>query len=212
MPIVLYLLALATTQDSALDLAKDIMAPSSPAPVSQPAAKPVTEDVRWPVGAPRDDYGLVGWCTGLLGGYVDLYDRVLPDVTRIENAFRKPGTTLAEDMKVYTDLQVESRSNLALFGRAMSAAEQASLQPIRPRGDQAIQKGRQAWAVAANLPIRTVAQQWMGWVLPDICVQTAVRLESNSRLMGAALKTPQPGGSAETQAPEKPQLRTRDQP
>ena len=35
-----------------------------------------------PVSAPSDDYGYVGWCFGAVSGYVDLYDRAMPEVIR----------------------------------------------------------------------------------------------------------------------------------
>jgi hypothetical protein len=139
-----------------------------------------------PAGAPKDDYGLVGWCYGVLDGYLAQHDRVMPDVTRIEKTYRRPGSSLQDDLKVYGDLQAQARIHLKLFTSALQAAEQASISPLRPRGEAAIAKGRAVWAPAANLPTRTVAQQWMGWTLPQACPVAAERLTRNAPLMGAA--------------------------
>jgi hypothetical protein len=127
----------------------------------------------------------VSWCYGALSGYVDLKDQVMPEVTRIETAFRAPGRTLAEDMKVYADLEKESRANLKLFARAMEAAEKASMRPINAEGGEAVKRGRATWAAAPNLPKARVAQEWMSWSLPARCVTTAESLETRAKLLGA---------------------------
>lgn len=184
-----FALALLAAQDQAA-------APTEPAPPAAeaaPAAKAAPapaepEELPYPPGAPKDDYGLVSWCYGALSGYLELHDKMIPEVTRIEDAFRRPGTTLAEDMKTYSDMEKVSKTNMKLFARAMEAAERASLQPINTRGAAAVQKGRSGWAAAANLPTRTVAQQWMGWALPSRCVPTATTLEARAKLMGTAFK------------------------
>ena len=183
-----FILALLVAQD----------APAAPSQEPAPAAAaeaPVDPlaDLPFPPGAPRDDYGFVGWCAGALGGYLELHDKVLPDVTRIESTFRKPGTTLAEDMKA--------------FARAMQAAENASLRPLHDHGLDAIQKGHATWAAAGNMPVRTVAQQWMGWALPARCQPTAKALEARARLLGATFTTneqPAPDAPAIQEAPAAP--------
>lgn len=169
-----------------------------PAPLPEaPAGEPETP---WPTGAPRDDYGLVSWCYGVLEGYLAQHDRVMPDVTRIEKTYRRPGSSLEDDLKVYADQQAQGRAHLAAFTAALQAAEKASLSSLRPRGEAAIAKGRAVWAPAANLPTRTVAQQWMGWTLPQACPTAAGRLTANAALMGAAFD---PASSA-PQAPAEP--------
>ncbi len=158
---------------------------AEPTPVAE--AKP--EELPFPVGAPTDDYGLVSWCYGALSGYLELHDRVLPEVTRIEGAYRRPGTRLEDDMATYADMQKISHDNMKLFARAMEAAERASIQPINVRGAAALQQGRKSWAGAAGLPDRTVAQQWMGWALPVRCTPTATSLVTRATLLGTAFKT-----------------------
>ena len=71
-------------------LALSLLAAEQPA-TETPAAPPAVEDVL-PAGAPKDDYLFVGWCYGTLRAYLDLHDRVMPEVTRIEVAtYRPPG-------------------------------------------------------------------------------------------------------------------------
>ncbi|WP_397396766.1 hypothetical protein [Phenylobacterium sp.] len=164
--------ASAPPADAPLATAERVAAPAAEAP--------------GPTGAPKDDYGLVGWCYGVLDGYLAQHDRVMPEVTRIEKTYRRPGSSLQSDLKVYGDLQAQGRIHLKQFNSALQVAEKASLSPLRPRGEAAIAKGRAVWAPAANLPTRTVAQQWMGWTLPQACPVAAERLARNAPLMGAA--------------------------
>ncbi|MBT9472516.1 MAG: hypothetical protein V4514_23230 [Pseudomonadota bacterium] len=160
--------------------AQDPVAAGASEPAPQAAEPP------YPPGAPHDDYGLVSWCHGALTGYLDLHDRVMPEVTRIETTYRAPGSSLKEDLKVYADMQKQSRQDLKLFARAMEAAERASIKPINTLGGAAVQRGRSGWAAAANLPKARVAQEWMSWSLPARCVPTATRLEKQAKLLGAA--------------------------
>lgn len=168
---------------SALFFALALLA-QDPAPAAEPA--PAVDELPWPVGAPRDDYGLVAWCHGTLTGYLDLHDQVMPEVTRIETTYRPPGRSLAEDMKVYADLQKQGRKDLKLFERAIEAAEKASIRPIAPIGAAAIKQGRAVWSGASGLPPARIAQEWMSWSLPARCGPTAERLEKNAGLLGAA--------------------------
>lgn len=173
---------------SALLLALLLAAQDAPPAAAPPAPARAEEELPWPPGAPKDDYGMVAWCYGALSGYLDLHDRMIPEVSRIEAQFQRPGTTLAEDMKTYDELVTTSRANMKLFARAMQAAEKASLKPISTRGAAMIAQGRKAWAGADALPVRTVAQQWMGWTLPARCAPTASELEKRARLMGSAFQ------------------------
>lgn len=158
----------------------------APVTTAEPAPSEAAPQPPLPTGAPRDDYGLVGWCFGALEGYLAQHDRVMPDVTRIEKTYRRPGSSLDEDLKVYADQQIQGQAHLKSFTAALQAAEKASLSALRPRGEAAIAKGRAIWAPAANLPTRSVAQQWMGWTLPQACPAAAERLTRNAPLLGAA--------------------------
>ena len=170
---------------SALIAALALFAAAEPAAGAAPAELTLNEDMPYPAGAPRDDYGLVGWCYGALRGYVDLHDQMMPDVTAIEKSPPfNPDTTLAQKLAAYATIQVRAKQDMKLFARAMEAAERASLKPINIVGAAAVKKGHNAWAAAANMPKRQVAQNWMGWTLPVRCTPTAHALEERAKLMG----------------------------
>lgn len=148
-----------------------------------PAAAPEpTAEAPYPPGAPRDAYGLVAWCYGALSGHRDLRERAMPEVIRIESTFRRPGTSLEEDLAVYDELDALSQRNLGLFQRAMEAAEKASPRPINAQGADAIRRGRATWTQAGELSDARLAQEWMSWTLPARCEATAAALERRSRL------------------------------
>jgi len=161
---------------------------AAPAPEA-PAAEAVLDH---PTGAPRDDYQFVAWCYGALRGYLDLHDEVMPEVTRIEGEFRKPGTRLEDDLKVYADMQKAGRQQLKTFQSALTAAEKASIRPINVIGAQALQQGRATWTADASVTKARKAQEWMSWVLPARCDSVAANLEAKSKLMGATLRANQP--------------------
>lgn len=196
---------------SALIAALALFAAAEPAAGSAPAELTLTEDMPYPAGAPRDDYGLVGWCYGALRGYVDLHDQMMPDVTEIEKSPpSNPDTTLAQKLAAYETIQVRAKQDMKLFARAMEAAERASLKPINTIGAAAVKKGHNAWAAAANMPKRQVAQNWMGWTLPVRCTPTAHALEERAKLMGKTFQVNTdpadlaPAPEPETAAPVQP--------
>ena len=176
-------------------LALAMAEPASAASLTQAAPEVAVEaaaELPFPAGAPKDDYQLVAWCYGALEGYVSLHDQVMPEVTRIESTYRRPGATLAGDMKVYADLQKTSRINLKLFTRTMEAAERASMRPINAEGAGAIKAGQRTWAGADNVSKARLAQEWMGWTLPARCIPTAEALEKRAKLAGPALRANEP--------------------
>jgi hypothetical protein len=170
---------------------------ASPAPET-PAAAPAADP--YPPGAPREDYPFVAWCYGTLRGYLDLHDEVMPEVTRIESTFRRPGTKLADDLKVYADQQREARDDLKQFQSALTAAEKASLKPINSLGAEAVRKGRSVWTPAPGTTKAQKAQAWMSWTLPALCQTRARSLEQTAKLMGPAFKV-----NAEPEAAPAPQ-------
>ncbi len=138
------------------------------------------------VTPPTDDYGYVGWCFGAVSGYVDLYDRAMPEVIRIERAWPTPGTE--ENIKtVYPAQKRDAARSLELFRRAIEAAEKASPSPIASQGAAAIKKGRGVWTGAGSVPKAQLAQFWMSWSPPARCEETAKALEARSNLFGQAL-------------------------
>lgn len=167
--------------------AAEAAAPPAPAPAAEaPAA--ASQEAPWPTGAPKGDYQLVAWCYGALRGYLDLHDEVMPEVTRIESEFRRPGSKLADDLKVYADQQKQAKLDLKRFQRALTAAEKASARPINTVGAAAVQKGHAIWTVTPGTPKARVAQEWMSWTLPSRCSATADSLEKRAVLMGPAFK------------------------
>ncbi|HEV2530581.1 hypothetical protein [Phenylobacterium sp.] len=176
-------------------------APATPAAAAAEVPPPTAPEASWPAGAPRDDYQLVAWCYGALRGYVDLHDTVMPEVTRIETAFRPPGRKLEDDLKVYDELQQQARVDLKRFQAAMTAAERASLQPINTLGASAVAKGHAVWNGGPQVTKARLAQEWMSWTLPARCPATADQLAARARLMGPAFKV-----NAEDDAPPAQKL------
>lgn len=183
----------------------------APAPTDGPVATAVArkQDVAplpiqgGPVAPPTDDYGYVGWCYGAVSGYVDLYDRAMPEVIRIERAWPTPSTE--ENIKeVYPAQKKEAADSIVLFKRAIEAAEKASPTPIANQGAAAIKKGRAVWTGAGTVPKAQLAQFWMSWSPPSKCEETAKALEARSNLFGQALSfnTPSATPPAPVAAPE----------
>jgi len=149
-----------------------------------------------PVQAPTDDYGYVGWCYGAMAGYIDLYDRAMPEVERIERAWPTPSTE--ENIKiVYPGQRAEARETLPTLRKAMDAAEKASPSPIQNDGTAAIKKGRAIWTGATSVPPAQLAQFWMSWSPPAKCEETAKTLEARSNLLGQALSFNTPSAAAD---------------
>jgi len=150
-------------------------APTAPPPRTTPAATP-----------PTDDYGYVGWCYGALGGYVELYDKVMPEVTRIEKTFPGPDG-FAAAMKEYPAMRDQAKKDLVTYRTAIVAAEKASPRPISEYGAAAIKKGHSVWAGADQVEKARLAQVWMSWSPPGDCETRAKALETKSNLFGQAL-------------------------
>ncbi|MBO9559225.1 MAG: hypothetical protein J7515_11695 [Caulobacter sp.] len=168
-----FLLALALiAQDAPVSTAPT---PTAPPPRTQPAAT-----------APTDDYGYVGWCYGALGGYVELYDKVMPEVTRIEKTFPGPDG-FAAAMKEYPIMRDQAKKDLVTYRSAIVAAEKASPRPISEYGAAAIKKGHSVWTGADQIDKARLAQVWMSWSPPGDCETRAKALETKSNLFGQAL-------------------------
>jgi hypothetical protein len=183
----------------AMFLAQPVDAPTATAEAPAAASAPAQE--AYPAGAPHDDYSFVAWCYGNLRGYLDLHDEVMPEVTRIESTYRPPGRKLADDLKVYADMQKSGRDQLKTFQEALTAAEKASLRPINKMGAEAVKRGHSIWIAGPGVSKARMAQEWMSWTLPARCEATAVALEQRSRLMGASLRAnaePEPAPAAAT--------------
>lgn len=172
---------------TALALALALLAQSPEAAAPAPAAPAVEED-RLPRGAPKEDYPFVAWCYGQLRGYLDMKAEMMPEVTRIEKQFRKPGTRLEDDLKVYDEMEKDGKAKLKAFQSALTAAEKASVRPINAQGAQFVRVGRQTWNTTTEVTKARKAQEWMSWALPQRCETVAASLETRSKLLGASLK------------------------
>lgn len=135
---------------------------------------------------PSDDYGYVAWCFGALGGYVDLYDQVMPEVSRIEKAFPGPDGVEAS-LKTYPEMRAQARTDMKIFTAAITAAERASPRPISEYGGAAVKKGRSVWSGADSANKARLAQVWMSWSPPGDCETRAKALEKRSNILGKAL-------------------------
>ena len=137
-----------------------------------------------PAGAPTNDYELAAWCYGALGEYLDIYDRVKPDLRAIDRMF---GSSVKDEAEPYSADMRAARRELKLLAGAVEAAEKASPSPIAPRGAEAIRLGQSVWRPAEGKTRRELARAWLSWGLPDRCDSTARTLAANSALLGKAL-------------------------
>lgn len=160
----------------------------APGPAPEPAmptlkAPPVAPapEEPFPIGAPHDDYGFVGWCYGALSGHMELFKVVKPELDKLPDSDPKETKALdAEQLKA-------GQEYLALYKRAMEAAEKASPQPINVRGGAAIKLGGNIWAPALQADPKTRMWSYLSWDLPGRCETTAEKLFEKSQLAAEAL-------------------------
>jgi hypothetical protein len=200
-PFLVFALALLGADEPPVAAPEPAAPPAAAAPAA-PAASPQAAPMgASPVSAPADDYGYVAWCYGAISAYVELYDKAMPEVIRIERAWPTPSTE--ENInEVYPGQKKESIAELKLFERAMTAAEKASAKPIQTYGAAAIKRGRAVWTGADRVAPAQLAQFWMSWAPPAKCEETARTLEKKAKLMGQALTyNAEPEQSAEAATP-----------
>jgi hypothetical protein len=162
-----------------------------------------------PAGAPTQEYPLTAWCYGALSEYLDVYERVKPDLVAIDKMW---GSSVKNEASPYAADMAAAREELKVIAEAVEAAEKASPAPIGPEGVMYIQKGRSIWRPAESKTRRELARAWLTWALPDQCNATARELSSKSALLGGALKynsgaaTPAPTNAPDisTGAPSAP--------
>ena len=152
--------------------------PALPTSKAQPFV-PAPEEP-FPIGAPHDDYGLVSWCYGALAGHMDLFKVVKPELDKLPDTNRKETAALdAEQLQA-------GQEYLALYKKAMEAAEKASPRPINTRGAQAVKSGANIWTPALQADPKTRMWSYLSWDLPGRCETTAERLYEAS-LLGAQM-------------------------
>ena len=64
---------------------------------------------------------------GALRGYLEMKPEMMPEVTRIESQFRKPGTSLADDLKLHLTDGRSWRIGKDLLGAAQRALIEAKM-------------------------------------------------------------------------------------
>jgi hypothetical protein len=176
-------LAILASSPSGLLLAQADAPPTAQAPVptgtshdAQANADAVANgEEPFPTGAPTDDYGFVAWCYGALAGHLALYDKVLPQVRRIEGEFPDSSTSLDKVMEGYRVQHERGEKILANYDRALSV-EEASGKTSGVERTAAVAKGHDAWKGSDTAEPRQLAQLWMSWALPDRCQSTAARI------------------------------------
>jgi len=177
-------LAILAGSPSAMVLAQADAPPPSQGPVSTTNASPDVQanadavangEDPFPTGAPTDDYGFMGWCYGALSMHLTLYDKVLPEVRRIEGEFPDSGTPLDKVMDGYRVQHERGEKILANYGRALDI-EEATGKTGGVERTAAVDKGREAWKGSDTAEPRQLAQLWMSWALPDRCQSTAARI------------------------------------
>ncbi|MDQ2860709.1 MAG: hypothetical protein M3T55_08290 [Pseudomonadota bacterium] len=165
---------------------------------SQAAFPPAGGGEPLPPGAPTDPYQLTAWCYGAMGEYLDIYERVIPDLRAIDKQF---GSSVANEKEPYSADMAAARVELKVLAGAVEAAEKASPSAIAPQGAIAIKLGRSIWAPAELKTRRELARAWLSWAMPDRCDSTARALASNSALLGKALNY---NNSSQPEAPPPP--------
>jgi hypothetical protein len=138
-----------------------------------------------PVGAPTQPYELSAWCFGAMSEYLEIYERVKPDLRDMDRMF---GSSVKNEAQPYADDIAAGRDELKILSGAVESAERASPQVIAPRGVEAVKLGRSIWGPAESHTRRELARAWMSWALPDRCDANARELTAKSRLLGRVLK------------------------
>lgn len=176
----------------------DHVAPAPAAPTAATSEASQEDDL--PPGAPRDDYGLVGWCYGALGEYLSIYDDIKPDLKAIDKMFGSP----VVEKEPYSEDVAELRKAEKRFAAAMEAAEKASPQPISQHGADSIEKGRSIWSVVRLKTRRNLVDAWLFWGVPNRCETTSKSLKTRATLLGQAMAVNAPAAESPPKPPSDP--------
>jgi hypothetical protein len=172
------------------------------APARAPsAAAPAQPGEPLPAGAPTGDYELAAWCYGAMSEYLDIYEKVKPDLRQIDKLF---GSSVKNEAEPYASDMKAAHVELRVLTGAVEAAEKASAEPITQRGVAAIKLGRSIWIPAEEKTHRELARAWLTWGLPDACDTRARQLEANAKLLGIALTYNNPENQTTTPAADAP--------
>ena len=181
-------LALLAAGPSNLVLAQADAPPAPEAPVATTDASASTQanadavakgEDPFPTGAPTDDYGFVAWCYGALSGHLALYDKVLPEVRRIEAEFPDSKTPIDRVMDGYTVQHQRGQRLLVVWSSALDRQDAAGNAASADRAAD-IAKGQDVWTGSDTAEPKQLAQLWMSWALPGRCRSTAAKLAPKS--------------------------------
>jgi hypothetical protein len=148
-------------------------------------ARAADEGEPLPSSAPTKPYDLAAWCYGAMSEYLDVYDRVKPDLRDIDKLF---GSSVKNEAQPYASDMAAAREELKVLADAVTAAEKASAQVISPEGAASVKQGRAIWSPAEERTHRELARAWLSWALPDRCDTNARELAAKSALLGKVLK------------------------
>ncbi len=150
-----------------------------------------------PEGAPKEDYEFVAWCHGALAGQIELDPLVEKDMDAIEGK-AKSAKRRADD----AEIAKEHKRYLALYEKALLAAEKASPTAIHDNGVAAELIGYKIWGPTRNKEPVWRMVDWGNWEVPPRCEKAAQRLFDRASLLGFALKSE--GGDAPPAAAPAP--------
>jgi hypothetical protein len=159
-----------------------------------------------PSAAPADPYELSAWCFGAMSEYLDVYERVKPDLRDIDKLF---GSSVKNETDPYASDVAAAHDELKVLAGAVEGAEKASAEVISPRGMEAVKLGRSIWSPAEQRTHRELARAWLSWALPDRCDSNARELTAKSALLGQVLKYNAPSA---TDTPPPPPAADADKP
>lgn len=154
MPLALFALLLAAAEPP--------VATAGPAPAPTQVEETLAD--RIPAGAPKDDYGFVAWCDGVLSGHMDLAERV-QSVLPLDPVQQKIG-----------------RAYLDAYEKALSGSKEGKTEAGRKRALAARAVGWKNWDKARKANKQLAADTYLAWQLPGHCEKAALRLSGDPDL------------------------------
>ena len=134
----------------------------APAPVQTQAAETLAD--RIPAGAPKDDFGFVAWCDGVLAGHMDLAERV-QSVLPLDPVQQKIG-----------------QAYLQAYEKALTGSKEGKTEAGRKRAEAAREIGWKNWGPARKANKQLAADTYLAWQLPGHCEKAAIRLSGDQDL------------------------------
>jgi hypothetical protein len=140
------------------------VSPARPVAASRAAdADPDAEDP-YPAGAPRDDFGMVAWCDGVLAGHMDLAERVQA-VLPLDPETQKIGAAYLDG-----------------FEKALAVSKEGKTEKGKSRAEAARAVGWKNWDPARKADKKLASDSYLAWQMPGRCEHAAVRLSGDKDL------------------------------